>query len=282
MNSLLDKGVQLSTSEFEFLANIIYKNAGIELKEHKKSLLEGRLQRIWRDGGIKSFEEYKTYLLQAGSSDLLKKRMSELIDRISTNHTFFYRESIHFEIFEKKILPELISRNQKTRTLRIWCAASSSGEEPYTLQIIIMKVLGAQYKLWDTGVLATDISSEILQKAVHGIYEKDAVEALPKDYVNIGFDRIGNGYSVKPEVRKGVTYKRFNLMNEFPFKSQFDTVFCRNVMIYFDLPTKKILLNKMHQFMINGGYFFTSLSEFLDWKELKLTKIQAGIYQRLN
>lgn len=144
-----------------------------------------------------------------------------------------------------------------------------------------MKVLGSQYRLWDVGVLATDISSEILQKAVSGKYEKDAVEALPKDYIRIGFDDRGSFYTVKPEVSRGVMFKRFNLINEFPFKSQFDAVFCRNVMIYFDLPTKILLLDKMHRFMVKDGYFFTSLSEFLDWKELKLNKIQAGIYKKL-
>ena len=182
--------------------------------------------------------------------------------------------------FFKKILPELIIKNQQTKKLRIWCAASSSGEESYTLQIIIIKVLGVNYKLWDTGVLASDVSSEILQKAVEGKYEATAVEALPKEYVSIGFNKVENFYVVKDEVKKGVTYKRFNLMNKFPFKGQFDTIFCRNVMIYFDLPTKKLLLDKMHEFMKPGACFFTSLSGFLDWKELKLNKVQPGIYRK--
>jgi chemotaxis protein methyltransferase CheR len=281
MNSLFDSGVVLSDSEFEFLAMIIYNNTGIELQSHKKTLLEGRLQKIWRINNIQNFRAYKTYILEAESLKKLTSRMSELVDRISTNHTFFYRESLHFEIFEKKILAQLLKQNQREKKLRVWCAGCSTGEEAYTLQIIIMKVLGAEYEKWDTGVLATDINSEVLKTAFQGYYLKDAIQALPIDYKMIGFENRGDYYSIKPEVRKGVTFKRFNLISEFPFKVQFDTVFCRNVMIYFDLLTKKKLLDKMYSFMKERACFFTSLSEFLDWEELKLTKVHAGIYQKL-
>ena len=230
---------------------------------------------------LKTFNEYYDYVV----NDSTNSALLSLIDRISTNHTFFYREKDHFELMLNKILPEITARlkSKNSRTLRIWCAGCATGEEPYTLGILLHDFFGLELPEWDAGILATDISTSALEKAKAGIYPVDRLRELPVNYVNRYFKKVDiERMSVNENIRKLILFKRLNLMNDvFPFKGKFDIIFCRNVMIYFDKETRDVLVNKFDNYMSEGGYFFVGHSESLDRKAIDLAYIQPAVYKKV-
>ena len=269
---------KIDKNEFEYLSKMIYDNFGIQLNESKKTLLEGRLQKILRKNNLAGFKDYIAFL--KSSSDIFAN-LGELADNISTNHTFFWREPKHFEIFRDQVLPELKRTQIAKKKIRVWCAASSTGEEPYQLAILLKNHFKHEYQNWDAGVLATDISDRALNVAEKGIYSNERVSKLPKEILNAGFDKIQDHWQVKHDVRNDVTYRRFNLMNPLPFKSMFDVVFCRNVMIYFDEETRKALVKRIYDKMNPGGLLFISLSESLNRETCPFKYISPGLYKKI-
>lgn len=273
-------GARISDQEFDAIRRLVYSNFGINLTEQKKTLVVGRLQKVLRDRGFATFQDYFTWLTNDKSGDGL----DELANRISTNHTFFYREKAHFEYFAKTVLPEAVDwrRKQGRKDLRIWCAGCSSGEEPYTLMMLIMDHLGAELKNWTPILLATDISATALKKAMSGVYEAERVAELPADLRNRYFDRTATGeLSVSGPVRERIHYRRHNLMDAtFPFKHQFDAIFCRNVMIYFDRETRQTLVAKYHQHTRPGGYLFIGHSESLNRSETEYRYVMPAVYRK--
>ncbi|MBU0755044.1 MAG: protein-glutamate O-methyltransferase CheR, partial [Planctomycetes bacterium] len=218
---------QITYREFEQIQRLVYDRMGINLSEKKRSLMVGRLQKLVGEHGFHDFGEYYNHLI----CDKSGKALSELADRISTNHTYFYRENSHFDYFSNTVLPEISSKLGKDRDLRIWCAGSSSGEEPYTLVMLMMEFFGGDYSKWNAGLLATDISDRVLSIAKRGVYPAENVEKLPKNWQQKYFKKRGDEYAVVDAVKKEVVYRRFNLMNKrFPFKKSFHVIFCRNVM----------------------------------------------------
>jgi chemotaxis protein methyltransferase CheR len=209
------------------------------------------------------------------------QRLSELVDRMSTNHTYFWREPDHFLWLEQQ-LEDLERRHSADRKIRIWCAASSRGHEPYTLAAVLRMHFGSRYAQWDAGLLATDISREALDFAERGIYEEEEIDVLPQKYRGAMFQKSSEPglWSIRPELKKDVTYRRFNLMNPLPFKSKFDMVFCRNVMIYFDHPTKKALVERIHAHLQTPGWLVISLSESIDRNSGLFHFERPGIYKR--
>lgn len=272
--------IKITDAEFKKLGGLIYDNFGINLSDEKRQLLEGRFQSILKKYNLASFKDYYEFLHQDRSQKI--SRLGELVDKISTNHTFFYREPKHFQLMEKEWLPELIKANATSKKLRIWCGAASTGEEPYTLLSILLKVLGPNYPSWDTGVIATDISSQALAKANAGIYEPEHVEELPKDLIRpiFNLDKALGKYKVKESVRSEILFRRFNLMNTLPFKGKFDIVFCRNVMIYFDKPTTMALVERIYDSVNPGGYLIISLSESLMRDQTRFKYISPGVYKK--
>lgn len=269
--------IRISDKEFEKLGKLIYDNFGINLTAEKRQLVEGRFQKILRNNNLKNFSVYLNFLNSHPSQK--HDRIGELVNQISTNHTFFYREPKHFELMEKEWLPELIKKNASSKKLRVWCAASSTGEEPYTLLAILLRTLGANYRNWDTGVLATDISSKALGIANDGIYSRTDVDALPKMLSSLVFEALNKSQvKVKESVKSEIMFRRFNLMNPLPFRNNFDLVFCRNVMIYFDKDTTVNLVNRIYQKMNPGGYFIISLSESLVRDKTPFKYICPGVY----
>ncbi len=269
----------ISKSEFNDLTKLIYEQTGIYLTEAKKSLVVSRLQKICRAMGFTDFRQYYDFVIQNPDG----KALTELINKISTNHTFFYRESSHFEYFSKTALPQCIKRRKAMgkKVFRIWCAAASSGEEPYTLAMLIKEYLGMDYSQWDVGLLATDISRDILDKATQGVYEERGARELPDKLYKKYFKELKNGMvEVKPELKKEVTYRCFNLMNPLPFKSNFDVVFIRNVMIYFDEPTKIKLVSKIIQKLNPGGYLFIGHAESLNGITKELEYVLPACYRK--
>ena len=210
------------------------------------------------------------------------KELSRLIDKVTTNHTYFMRESEHFSYFTEEVLP-FLEEHVKTKDLRVWCAASSSGEEPYTLAILIDEFFKRSNNIWNKKLLATDLSLNVLNQAREGIYSADKVTSLPKIWVMNYFDKLSeNSYQVKAKLKSEVIYRRFNLLEPvFPFKKKFHVVFCRNVMIYFDNNTKETLINKIYDNLEYGGYLFIGHSESINRDKTKFKYIKPAVYRKM-
>lgn len=269
--------LRITHKEFTLLSNYIKSNYGIQLKENKKNLLVGRLQNVLRQEGFDSFTDYYNYIL----ADKSGRAVTTLIDKITTNHTYFMREADHFYYFKDKVLPKLVS-NIKDKDLRIWCAACSTGEEAYTLAMIIDEFFGKEKSSWDTKLLATDISEKVLNIAKQGIYSREDIASLPASWQLKYFRRYDeDNYILTDGIKNEVIYRKFNLMESvFPFKRKFHTIFCRNVMIYFDYETKIKLVNKFYDHLEEGGYLFVGLSESLSREVKKFKYVMPSVYQK--
>lgn len=272
--------VELTDSEFKAISKLVYDRFGINLTDAKRNLVNGRLQKILKKYALESFNDYYNTILNDKSGEYL----SEFINHISTNHTYFYRENEHFNYFTKAVFPELVKNLSKrsVRDIRIWSAGCSSGEEPYMIVMLMMEFLGIDYNNWNAGILATDISEKALTFAKNGIYPIERTGALPKIYLTKYFTKLSSEeYEVNQRVKKEVTFRRLNLMNpEFPFRKQFHIIFCRNVMIYFDSPTRLELVNKFYNLLEPGGYLFIGHSETLSNLQTKFKYIMPALYRK--
>ncbi len=272
--------MNISDEEFALMRELIYRRVGIHLTDQKRSLLVGRLQKILRGSGFGSFRQYYEHL----TADTTERALSELVDAISTNHTYFNREKAHFDFFVETALPTVTERLKKEnrRDLRIWCAGCSSGEEPYMLLMLMQEFFGSEYGRWDAGILATDISDRVLAICREGIYPEERMNALPDGLKRKYFTPAGPGrWQVKDALRREATFRRFNLMNErFPFKKPFQIIFCRNVMIYFDQPTRDALVRRFHQHTEPGGYLFIGHSETLGRQQDLYKYLIPAAYQK--
>jgi len=270
----------ITHEEFAKLRNLIHQRFGINLTEQKRSLLVGRLQKLMRQLNIETFSDYYDYL----NKDKTEGALGELVDLISTNHTYFNREKDHFDFFSQTALPMVIEklRRENRKDLRIWCAGCSTGEEPYTLLMLMMEYLGSEYSSWDAGILATDISDRALTIARRGVYSTDRVMQLPDPLRKKYFAPAGPGeMQVIDRIKKEATFRRFNLMNtSFPFRKPFQMIFCRNVMIYFDQPTREALVARYHQATEPGGYLFIGHSETLGRNQTLYRYLKPALYQK--
>ncbi|MDF3001507.1 MAG: cheR3 [Bacillota bacterium] len=269
--------ISITKKEFQQLAAFIKKNYGIHLKEEKEALVTGRLQNVLVQNNFGSFSEYYDYIVSDRSGDAAVT----LIDKITTNHTFFMREADHFLYFKNHVLPYL-KYTVYDKDLRIWSAGCSSGEEPYTLAMVVDEFLGKEKMWWDAKILATDISNEVLDIAKAAVYNTDRIAALPPEWRLNYFKKIDSESSIVTErVRSEVIFRKFNLMERnFPFKRKFHAIFCRNVMIYFDSDTKKDLINKFYDMTEPGGYLFIGHSESLNREESKYKYIMPAVYRK--
>jgi chemotaxis protein methyltransferase CheR len=269
--------VTITDKEFVHLTQYIQNNYGIHLKTEKKTLVTGRLHNVLIESNCENFTEYFTLL----QSDKTGKLAIELINKITTNHTFFMREADHFNYFRDKILPYL-EKTSKDKDLRVWSAGCSSGEEPSTLAMIIDEYLGKQKALWDAKILATDISDRILLKAKMGQYSNEEIASLPLNFRINYFKKLDSDNSILiDKIRNEIIYRKLNLMdNTFIFKKKFQVIFCRNVMIYFDNKTKVELVNKFYELTEPGGYLFIGHSESLNRGETRYKYISPSIYRK--
>ena len=247
----------ISDKDFKRLYQFIQANFGINLSQ-KQQLISSRLSSTVEARGFTDFGPFVDKLLKERNPQDLEL----VLNKLTTNYTFFMRETEHFQFFQNTILPDLVRRHQRDKVLSIWSAGCSSGEEPYNISIHIKEFLGPQAKDWDTRILATDISQNVLAKAKQGTYELP--DAIPADWKRKYFVRSkGNLYSVAPILRDNVIFQTFNLMDPIRFKRKFDVIFCRNVMIYFDQSTKDALVNRFHEATVPGGYLLIGHSENL-------------------
>ena len=247
----------ITDADFTRLVKFVQGNYGIDLSQ-KKQLITGRLSTSIKQRGYTSFTDFVNQVIQTKDNDLI----TLLLDKLTTNYTFFMREKEHLDLFCQKIIPDIVQRHQRDKTLAIWSAGCSTGEEPYNITMFLFDYLGAQASQWDTRLLATDISNRAMTAAKKGVYELP--DTIPPDWKKKYFvPQAGGQYQVAPKVRDNVIFQPFNLMDPIHFRRKFDVIFCRNVMIYFDQPTKDALVRRFYDATAPGGYLLISKSENL-------------------
>ncbi len=247
----------ISDADFRKLVHFVRSNYGIDLSQ-KRQLITGRLSVTIKQLGYKNFSEFVDHVLQTRD----EKEITLLLNKLTTNYTFFMREQDHLDYFRQKIIPDIVRRHERDKSLAIWSAGCSSGEEPYNISMYLLDYLGAQASQWDTRILATDISAQALNTARQGIYELP--DTIPAEWRRKYFTDLKNGrHSVAPAIKNNVIFQTFNLMDPIRFRRKFDVIFCRNVMIYFDQPTKDALVQRFYEATNPGGYLLISYSENL-------------------
>lgn len=265
----------IEQKDFVKLTEFIINNYGINLKA-KKVLIEGRLSNYLAAEGYTSFEAYVDHIVTSKNPEDIEI----MLNKLTTNHTFFMREESHFNFLHDTILPYVEQANGKKQSIAIWSAGCSSGEEPYTLSIVMKEYFKNKPGRWDTRLLASDISQNALGKATKGFYDEESLKALPAPWKSAYFTKKDGGYQVTPELRKNVIFRTFNLMDPIRFKSKFDVIFCRNVMIYFDKPTKNALIQRFYDALNPGGYLLIGHSETIDRDESNFEYIMPATYRK--
>ena len=274
----------LTDHEFALFRDLIYRVAGISLSESKKHLVQSRLQKRLRHHELTRYQDY--YDLVAGL-DANSPEMIEMVNCITTNKTSFFREPHHFEYVTNTLLPEIERRAGRggTKRLRVWHAGCSTGEEPYTLALALAEALGPNHD-WDIRQLASDIDTQVLAHAERGVYDLERAETIPPALLHKYFLR-GRGDNadyvrVKPELRRQITFRRINLLDEkWPIQNatRFDIVFCRNVVIYFDKPTRQKLFARYASVLRPGGALFIGHSESLTGVSDAFESVGKTIYR---
>lgn len=267
----------MSPEDFEYISTSLKSRSGLKLTPDKAYLLESRLMPIARKYELQSVDDLIGKMRKERSSDL----MTEVMEAMTTNESFFFRDQKPFDLFRDEILPDLIERRASSRSFRIWCAAASSGQEPYSLSILL-KEAAAKLSGWRHEIIGTDISHDILDKAKSGKYTQFEVQrGLPIQFLIKYFDKIDDQWKIKPEIQQMVTYKYFNLLDELKPLGTFDIVFCRNVLIYFDQPTKSKVMDQIASLMPRDGLLFLGGAETVlgITDRFKPVKGQRGVYE---
>ncbi len=270
---------ELKPLDFERISKLVYEHCGINLHDGKKELVKARLGKRLREGNFESFSDYHQFITsEAGTDELVA-----MIDSISTNLTYFFREESHFHRL-RSILAGIGTdrdRSGSPKLFRIWSAGCSTGEEPYSLAMTAKECLNGTDRV---KVLATDISTRVLKTAMNGIYAEEKIKNLPlplmKKFFQIGSGRWAGSFRVKKDLRESVDFMRFNLMDQPPPDFSFDVIFCRNVMIYFDKRTQGVLVNRFYHCLQKGGYFFIGHSESLTGLNHAFKYIEPSVYRK--
>lgn len=268
----------MTDAEFDRISRFVKSRYGIDMT-HKKEIVTGRLENMLRKKGL---DNYTTYM-NAVESDISGELERELVNLLTTNHTYFMREFEHFDFLRGEVLPWLKEKERNSRDLCFWCGASSTGEEPYMVAMMLKDFFGLEHDSWDTKVLATDISTDVLQTAVRGIYSNEQVEGLPEHWKRRFMHPIDNGtqYEITPELKQEVIFRQFNLMDPFPFRRKMHVIFLRNVMIYFDRETKARLVRKICDVLEPGGYLFVGRTETVERGDVPLEMVQPSIFRKI-
>ncbi|HEX2966504.1 MAG TPA: protein-glutamate O-methyltransferase [Syntrophorhabdaceae bacterium] len=269
--------VGMSRDVFSRLQKFIYSESGIKLTDVKKTMLESRLQKRLRALGMHSFSDYCDYVL---SAEGIEHELTAMIDQVTTNKTDFFREPAHFEYLISKVVPVL---NKSQRHLMIWSAGCSSGEEPYTLAMVMQNYIDNGGKT-SFSILATDISTRVLEKARIAVYDQERISAIPsvfqKKFLLRSKDKSKGIYRIVPDLRKHVQFRRVNFMEgDFGFREDLDVIFCRNVIIYFDKQTQERLLRKFCNCLSPGGHIFMGHSETILGMDLPLVQVAPTVYR---
>jgi len=276
--------IHLNDREFLSLSRFIYEECGIQISDNKRTMLESRIARRLRQLGLDSFQAYLDYLF---NSDGSHEEVVEMINVVTTNKTDFFREPMHFEYLFKAVLPEIIRlKSQNCHKLNVWSAGCSTGEEPYTLAMVLSEIKD-RYPQFDFFILATDISTQVLDIARKGIYEMERIVPVPdplkKKYLLKG-KKSSNMFGmirIIPELRKRIAFRRLNFMqSDFGLREPMDIIFCRNVIIYFDKPTQQKILMRFCEHLAPGGFLFMGHSESLVGLDIPLVQVAPTIYRK--
>mgnify|MGYP001806392939 CR=1 FL=1 len=273
--------VPLSDREFSYITRLLFERFGIFLSDQKRVLVAGRLSKRLRALGLSTFTDYIEYL----SADKTGGELSELINRITTNHSFFFRERDHFEFLSKTVLPK-IEEGEKAKgagiSVRIWSAGCATGEEVYSISMLLKEHYGQRLSAIDPGLLATDISLAALTEAKAGEYAEAKLRELPTNYRNSYFVKKDEAtWAISDDIRSMVMFKRLNLMaDSYPMKGLFDAVFCRNVMIYFNPESREKVVNTIYRYVKPGGYLFIGHSESLNRETCPFEYVRPAVYRK--
>ena len=266
--------IHLTDREFNDIVTYIKSNYGINLI-NKRQLIEARMYSVLTEKGLTNFTDYFSLIKQNNSQEV-----TAMLNKLTTNHTYFLREQAHFDFLKNVILPAQEKTNRQ-KNIRIWSAGCSSGEEAFTTIMVMMDYFGLRKSEWDFRILATDISEKVMQEAQVGLYGKESLKNVPETWLRRYFTKQGaDHYVLNEEVRKQVIFKHFNLMDPFVFRQPFDLIFCRNVMIYFDQPTRNTLINKFYDVLKPGGYLFIGHSETIQRESSRFQYIEPSVYQK--
>lgn len=275
----LTKPITIEPKYLDLFCEYLYQNMGIYIEDNKKNLLVQKLSKLMQDAGILSSGEYYHFIVSPPISERQKDLKNKFIDTVTIHKTNFFRENNHFEFLQKNI-GNIIAESQSakfTGELRIWSSACSTGEEAYTLAMLMKEILPSNMR---AKILATDISPSSIRKGMEGVYKFGPEDNITNYYINKYFIKQGSDWVISDEIKSCVTFRLFNLMEAFPFKNPFDIIFCRNVMIYFDKDIQEKLVNNFHKALSNKGFLFIGHSESLIQIKHPFTYHEPTIYKK--
>jgi chemotaxis protein methyltransferase CheR len=265
-------------SDFNRVRTVVHAHAGIHLADSKQNLVYNRLARRLRTLGFDDFQSYLSFVEGKGKDE----EFTHLINAITTNLTFFFRENHHFEYLQQELFPALMKKNADTRKVRIWSAGCSTGEEPYSLAIVAKESFPAG---WDVRIDASDLDTNVINTGKEGVYSIEALKGVAQERIKRWFWRgsgaNGGMVKVKPELQELIRFQQVNLMLDWPWSESFDIIFCRNVVIYFDKPTQQRLFARYHQALKTDGYLFIGHSESLYKVSEQFKLLGKTIYQKI-
>ncbi|MBL4762592.1 MAG: protein-glutamate O-methyltransferase [Gammaproteobacteria bacterium] len=269
---------EFTQKDFDRLRKISIEHTGIVVTDDKFDMFYTRLARRIRALSIGSFSEYCDFLEANMDTEL-----HELVNSVTTNLTAFFREQHHFDYLKDEYIPQLIKKNKTNHRIRIWSAGCSTGEESYSIAMTLIQAI-PNYKSWDIKILATDIDSNVLATASTGVYNEDRIDGLDSDLIQQFFQKGRGAHEgtvrISQEVRNFVSFKKLNLLKEWPMKQRFDIIFCRNVVIYFDAPTKTVLVERYADILRDEGRLFMGHSESLMRITDKFDLIGHTVYEK--
>lgn len=271
MEIIDEKEFSMTQADFDFIQSLAYEETGIVLPERKKHMVYSRLSRRLRQLGLKSFAQY-CHRVKSEPSELMN-----FVNALTTNLTAFFREEHHFDYLEKQVAP--LWRRRRDKRLRVWSSACSTGEEPYSIAMTLADhFAGAE---WDLKILATDLDTNVLNKASKGCYSEESITGLPQRYRDKYIKTTESGIQMKQSIQKMIHFKQLNLLQHWPMTGQFDLIFCRNVLIYFDNETKAKIIARFRKLLAPDGLLFIGHSETLTNISDEFELIGQTMYQPL-
>lgn len=269
--------MKVNNKDFYRLTNIIKQNYGVDLNQ-KRALVEERLDKILLSCNFTDLDQLLD-VVEGKNNEILN---SKVISLLVTNYTYFLREPSHFEILNKVILPKLYNNGNKKKGIRVWSAATSSGQEAYSILMVILNFLKEEINEWNVEVIGSDVSQVMIKKAMTGIYKKEEVDNIPSEWLQHYFNVcIDGNYKINESLKDSIKFQMLNLLSEFEFDKLFQVIFLRNVLIYFEGGLIDQIVDKVADFLEVGGYLFIGLSETIGIKSSKLICIQPSIYRKI-
>lgn len=277
---ITESSINLEQRYLDMFCEYLYKNMGIHIENNKRTLLAQKLVKLVNESGVNSLGEYYHFIVAPSITQRQKDLKNKFIDTVTVHKTNFFRENNHFE-FLKRNIAQIIAESPNARTtkeLRVWSSACSSGEEAYTLAMVLNEILPCDMR---AKILATDISPQSIHAALSGVYNFGPEDYISDYYINKYFNKTTEGWSISNEIKNFVTFRLFNLVEPFPFKNPFDIIFCRNVMIYFDREVQERLVNNFYSALGNNGLLFIGHSESLIQVQHNFSYYEPTIYKKI-